>query len=171
MIFKYCPDCGKKLTQKEIGDEGIVPFCDYCNRPLFSFSYPCVICLVMDKSQNIALIKQDYVSDNYICVAGYIKQGETTEQTAKREVEEEMGLPVLTAKYINSYYYKKRDNLMLGCVCTVEHCDFSISDEVDSAKWFSLGEAETQLRQGSIGKDLLMDYLKMIKKYTVTETE
>ena len=159
MKFSFCPDCGSKLLEKECGDEGLVPFCPQCSKPLFSFSYPCVICLVTDENKQIALIKQSYVSDRYICVAGYVKQGETIENTAKREVEEETGLKVKSVKYIKSYYYQKCDNLMFGFVCHVNHSDFILSDEVESAKWFSINEAQELLRPGSIGKDLLKDYL------------
>lgn len=35
MRFTYCPYCGEKLTKKEIGDEGLVPFCEKCNVPLW----------------------------------------------------------------------------------------------------------------------------------------
>ena len=160
MTFQYCPNCGEKLIQKEIGDEGLIPYCNSCNRPFFPFSYPCVICLIIDHENHIALIKQSYVSDRYICVAGYVKQGETVESAAKREVEEEIGISVLSAQYINSYYYEKSDNLMCGFVCTVDRADFHISCEVDSAQWFSLEDAEKHLRQGSVGQDLLRDYLK-----------
>ena len=163
MIFKYCPECSNKLTEKEIGDEGLVPFCENCNRPWFSFSYPCVICLVLDNQGNIALIKQSYVSDNYICVAGYIKQGENAENSAIREVEEETGLKVTKANYINSYYYQKRDNLMLGFACTVDKGEFNISREVDKAQWFTLSEATNLLRKGSIASQLLYDYLQLNK--------
>lgn len=34
MRFTYCPDCGKKLIMKEIGDEGEIPYCDGCKKPL-----------------------------------------------------------------------------------------------------------------------------------------
>ena len=163
MTFQYCPSCGEKLIQKECGDEGLIPFCVTCRKPLFSFSYPCVICLIVDENNQIALIKQSCVSEHYICVAGYVKQCETIEETAKREVEEETGLGVINVKYLNSYYYEKRDNLMFGFVCIVEHSDFSISGEVDSAVWFSIEEAEALLRQGSIGKNLLRDFLKAIE--------
>lgn len=160
MTFDFCPQCGSKLTKKQIGDEGLVPFCESCSRPWFSFSYPCVICLVLDENGNIALIKQAYVSNNYICVAGYIKECESAEQSAKREVEEETGLKVKSVKYINSYYYEKRDNLMIGFACFVEHDDFNISTEVDNAYWFDLEEATNLLRQGSTAYKLLLDYLK-----------
>lgn len=160
MEFSYCPACGQKLTQREVGDEGLVPWCAPCNRPWFGFSYPCVICLVMDGDDRIVLIKQSYVSQNYICVAGFVKHGETIETTAKREVEEETGLQVLRVEYVSSYYYEKRDNLMLGFVCHVEPGALHISQEVDKAQWFTLEEAKEKLREGSVGKDLLRDYLE-----------
>lgn len=162
MKFAYCPVCGKKLIEKIIGDEGNVPFCEACQRPHFNFSYPCIIALVVNEYFNeIALIRQNYVStENYVCVAGFIKQGETVEYTAKREVEEELGLEVINVRYIKSYYYGKRDNLMLGTVCIVKKKTFDISSELDSAIWCEIEEAKSLLRQGSIGMNLLEDYLQ-----------
>ena len=157
MTFIHCPTCGDKLAKKAIGDEGLVPFCTPCNRPHFNYSHPCVICLVIGDTGEIALIKQKYVSDRFICVAGYVQQSETIESTAKREVEEETGLPVLSIKYIKSYYHEKGDNLMFGFVCRVQKSAFNISGEVDEAKWFSVDEAREQLRDGSVAKRLLED--------------
>lgn len=159
MIFTHCPDCGAVLGQKEIGDEGRVPYCSRCARPWFSFSYPCVICLVLDENDNIALIRQNDVCDRFICVSGFVKQGETIESTARREVEEEIGLKAMDVKYISSYYYRKHDDLMLGFAVRVKHSDFTLSCEVDSARWFAIEQAGELLRQGSVGKELLEDYL------------
>lgn len=86
MQFTFCPQCGGRLTQKKICDEGEVPFCGECGRPWFGFSYPCVICLLTDGAGKYALIRQTYATRNYVCVAGFIHEGETAEQTAVREV-------------------------------------------------------------------------------------
>src|SRR5450756_2466340 len=97
MDFKYCPECGSPLEPRPIGDEGLVPYCEACRRPHFGFSYSCVIVLPVnaDNPEEVALIRQDYVtSKNHICVAGYVKRGETIEDSARREVEEEIGLHV-----------------------------------------------------------------------------
>ena len=163
MVFNYCPICGEKLTNREIGDEGSIPFCEKCGRPWFTFSYPCVLCLVIDNDENIALIKQSYVSDHYVCVAGYVKEKETIEQAARREVEEETGLCVHSVKYIKSYYYPKRDNLMHGFICRVKTSDFTLSCEVDRAQWFPLEEGMKLLREGSVARTLLNDYMLMMQ--------
>ncbi|MGN1340232.1 MAG: NAD(+) diphosphatase [Oscillospiraceae bacterium] len=161
MKFVFCPLCGGELTTKQVGDEGEIPFCESCGRPWFSFSYPCVICLLTDGGGRYALIRQTYATKNYVCVAGFIKEQETAEQTAVREVREETGLEVVKLRYINSYYYPKHDNLMLGYVCTVKQGEFRLSGEVERAGWFSLEEARELLSHGTVGKDLLRDYLAL----------
>ena len=55
MQFDYCPKCGVKLVPKKIGDEGFVPRCGKCERPWFSFSYPCVICLCISEDDEVLL--------------------------------------------------------------------------------------------------------------------
>lgn len=161
MKFNHCPACGAALQGRILGDEGEVPYCEACSRPWFSFSYPCVICLAVDENGDIALIRQSYVSERFICVAGHIQQGETAEHTAAREVEEEIGLPMLSVKYISSYYHEKQDNLMLGFVCRVKRAELTLSCEVDEARWFAPDEAEEALRQASIAHRLLCDYFRM----------
>ena len=161
MTFEFCPKCGERLVLKPIGDEGEVPFCNGCGRPWFGFSYPCVICLLTDGEGKFALIRQTYATKNYVCVAGFIKERETAEQTALREVREETGLEVLSLRYIRSYYYPKHDNLMLGYAATVKRGEFRLSGEVECAGWFSLDEARELLSRGTVGKDLLRDYLSL----------
>lgn len=161
MQFKFCPQCGGELTTKQVGDEGEIPFCAACGRPWFSFSYPCVICLLTDGEGRFALIRQTYATQNYVCVAGFIKEQETAEQTAVREVREETGLEVQNLRFIKSYYYPKHDNLMLGYVCTVKTGEFKLSGEVEKAGWFGLEEARELLSNGTVGKDLLRDFLAL----------
>ena len=160
MDFTFCPQCGEKLFPKVCGDEGETPYCNSCNRPFFPFSYPCVICLCIDgDSSEIALIKQGYVSENYVNVAGYVKRGEIPENTAVREVKEEIGLDVVSVSYAGSWYHAKSDNLMLGFVCKVKRGELILSPEVDEACWFPVEKAREILRRDSIGMSLLEKYL------------
>ena len=95
MKFTYCPDCGTALTPKEIGDEGLVPYCTRCKKPLFDMFSTCIIALVVNEYGEAALLRQGYISDTYYnLVSGYMKPGENAETTAMREVEEEIGVPV-----------------------------------------------------------------------------
>lgn len=150
MLHNYCSVCGDKLIEKEIGDEGLLPFCSTCNIPFFDEFKTCVLVVAVN-SNKVALLKQQYVSDNWVLVAGYVKRGENAEETTKREVEEETGLDVKSVQYISSYYYKKRDILMLGFMVEVEGEEFGSSQEVDEIKWFAIEEANKYLREDSIG--------------------
>jgi NAD+ diphosphatase len=161
MKFIHCPQCGDKLIPRNIGDEGLMPYCPTCDRPVFNMPYACTLTLVVNELREVALIKQSYVSQtNYVLVAGYIKSGENAEETAIREVQEEIGVAAHTLRYIKSYYYEKRDMLMFGYVALADKCPLSISVEVDAAEWVPIEEAKSRLKEGSIAMQLLLDYLE-----------
>jgi NAD+ diphosphatase len=165
MKFIHCPLCGEKLIPKKIGDEGLVPYCSTCERPMFNIPYACTLTLVVNELGEVILIKQNYVSQsNYVLVAGYIKSGENAEETSIREVQEEVGVTPHTVRYVKSYYYEKHDMLMLGFIAFADKCDLSISGEVDEAGWFTVNKAETLVREGSIAMQLLKDYISTKSK-------
>ncbi len=161
MHFTYCPYCGEKLIQKEIGDEGLLPFCAQCGVPLWDMFTTSIICAVVNERRQVALLRQDYVSkENYVCVAGIMKLGESAEETAVREVGEELGLKVCGLKYIRSFPYEKKEMLMLGYRAEVKAGEFQLSGEVDSAAWFGFEEALSKLREGSIAWQLVKEVIE-----------
>ncbi len=156
MHFTYCPHCGDKLISKEIGDEGLIPFCSKCEIPLWDMFTTCIICAVVNEKREVALLKQNYVSTtNYVCVAGVMKMGETAEETAIREVKEEIGQDVEELTYIHSYPYEKKEMLMIGYKATVKKKEFHLSKEVDAVEWVKLEDALGKLREGSIAWQLV----------------
>lgn len=158
MRFTYCPHCGGKLIQKEIGDEGQIPFCENCSVPLWDMFTTSVICAVVNEQREVALIRQNYVSStNHVCVAGIMKLGESAEETAVREIKEETGLDVVKLEYIKSYPYEKKEMLMLGYKAIVKKADFILSGEVDSAVWVKYEDALSLLREGSIAWQLVKE--------------
>jgi NAD+ diphosphatase len=156
MRFTYCPHCGTRLILKEIGDEGMIPFCDKCNIPLWDMFTTCVIAAVVNEYGEVALLRQNYVSTTkYVCVAGIMKIGESAEKTVIREVKEEIGQAVDKIEYISSYPYEKKEMLMLGYKAIVSKQDFKLSGEVDSVEWVKYENALSLLREGSIGWQLV----------------
>ena len=156
MHFLHCPHCGRKLEPREIGDEGLVPFCADCKRPFWDIFTTCVICAVVNEKDEIALLRQNYVSETkYVCVAGIMKMGESAEETVAREVSEEIGIEVETLYYIRSYPYEKKEMLMLGFLATAKKKELILSGEVDAAEWVPLNEAQGKLREGSIAWKLV----------------
>lgn len=156
MRFTYCPYCGTELIGKEIGDEGIIPYCNNCNIPLWDMFTTSIIAAVVNEYGEVALLRQNYVSTTkYVCVAGIMKIGESAEETVIREVKEEIGQDVESLEYISSYPYEKREMLMLGYKATVRKRDFKLSGEVDSVEWVKYENALSLLREGSIGWQLV----------------
>ena len=104
MHFKYCPECGSRLIEKEIGDEGKVPFCEKCKNPLFDMFSACIIVLVVNEYDEAVLLRQEYISEKYYnLVSGYMKPGETAEVTAEREVYEEIGVQLCSLEPVKTY--------------------------------------------------------------------
>ena len=161
MHFTYCPHCGSSLIKKEIGDEGMLPFCERCDIPLWDMFTTSIIVVVVNEYGEIALLKQNYVSTtNYVCVAGIMKIGESAEDTVIREVWEEIGLQIDDLYYIRSYPYIKKEMLMLGYKATAKKKDFKISKEVDSAEWVKADVALNLLREGSIAWQLVKEIIE-----------
>ena len=156
MRFKFCQQCGKELVLREIGDEGLVPYCNSCERPWFDMFSACVICLLWADKNKFALLKQNYLSrGHHVCVSGYVTPGETAEQAAAREVKEEIGLDAERVDYLGSWFYDKRDQLMLGFAVKIPQEKFSLSCEVDDAEWFDLEGAKKATQGAAICQKLI----------------
>lgn len=156
MRFQYCPYCGRKAVQKEIGDEGVIPYCASCEVPLWDMFTTSIIAAVVNECGEVALLRQNYVSTtNHVCVAGVMKLGESAEETVMREIGEELGLAVKSVEFVKSYPYEKKEMLMLGFKAVAEKSDFVLSGEVDAAEWVKFEDALGLLREGSIAWQLV----------------
>lgn len=141
MRFTYCPDCGEKLVMREIGDEGEVPYCERCKKPLFDMFSTCIIVLVKN-GDNVLLLKQSYISTLYHnLVSGYMKPGESAEECAMREVEEEVGIKLDSLEIVGTYWFEKKGLLMIGFIGTTTQTELAISAEVDEACWVNHADA------------------------------
>ena len=136
MRYIYCPQCGRKLTERPAGDEGLVPYCEGCEKLWFDTFPSCSIVLAANEYDEIALLRQDYMSDKYTTfVSGYITPGENAEQTAIREVAEEIGIKVEKLDYAGTYWFEKQGLLMHGFIARVKKQPLVLSSEVDWADW------------------------------------
>lgn len=157
MKFTYCPDCGAKAVLRQIGDEGEIPFCEKCNRPLFDYFSTCVLSVVRNELGELALIRQSYGdTTRYVGVAGYMKCGETAEEAAAREIAEEIGITPDKVHYVLSAWHGARDQLMLCFCADAKKSALKCSGEVAEARWFSPKEAAEIVREGSIIQRLVL---------------
>lgn len=165
MHYKYCPECGSKLNDKPAGDDGNVPFCEKCNKYWFDSFSSCVIVLVYNEFDEVVLARQGYLSDKYASfTSGYMTPGETAEETAIREVKEEIGVDIQQLEYAGTYWFELRGQLMHGFIGYAPKCDLVLSKEVDSAEWVPAQEAPKTMfpdRPGNSAYAIFRRYLKM----------
>ncbi|MCW8327369.1 NAD(+) diphosphatase [Photobacterium sp. SDRW27] len=142
---RFCGRCGQHTRSIE-GGHSLVCSNEKCGHQTFPRTDAAVIMTVTkqfeDGLERILLGRQkSWVKGVYSCLAGYVDQGETLEQTVRREVFEESGIIVGDVKYIASQPWLFPSSLMVGFIANAETDQISIDeDEIESAKWFSRDE-------------------------------
>ena len=146
--LNYCIQCGKQLTDKSVGDEGKQRYCPDCNKFYFDNPASCVLVAIINENNQVLLLKQNYITaKNYTLCSGYLKKGDTLEETVSREVLEETGQRVLSCEYVRSYYFAPKNLIMTGFIAYVEAGGFGTSSEVDELIWADLDKAVTMVER------------------------
>ena len=152
MHFTYCPACGSRLIPRPLGDEGDVPWCESCARPLFDMFSSCIIVAVVNGEGEVALLRETRNPDREVLVAGYIKPGESAEETMRREVAEELGQTVTSHRLLWTCWHPKGQQLMIAFMARAEKQPLRPSCELKSAAWVPLIEAIDRVPPGSIAQ-------------------
>ena len=155
MRYTYCPDCGKPLIPRQLGDEGLVPWCDSCQRPWFDTFSTCIIVAVMNADGQVLLQRERRRPEMEVLVAGFIRPGDPAEDTVRREIAEETGLTTTSLRYVASYPHMGGNMLMLGYCAQAEGELHPSEREILSARWCTVEEAIAALKQGSIAQQLV----------------
>ena len=161
----YCIECGTKLIDKFLDNEGMIPYCENCGEYRFPpFSTACSMIVLNPDRDKILLIKQ-YGRDRNILVAGYINKGEDAETTVRREVKEEIGLDLTELHYNKSSYFERSNTLMLNFWCVADSEDLSGTNfEVDKAGWFTFEDAKENITHGSLAEKFLLNFFDNYRK-------
>ncbi len=118
------------------GDDGAVPFCENCGKLWFDMFSDCVLVLVYNEENEVALSSQWYLPEHLKSfTTGFMKPGETAEEAAAREVAEELGLAIRDIEYAGTYWFDHNSQLMHGYIGYAEKTDLVLSSEISSAKW------------------------------------
>lgn len=158
--MNYCVQCGTKLIEKELAGEGMVPYCTSCQEFRFPYFNVAVSMIVKNPAEDKILLIQQYGRKDYILVAGYVNKGEDAEHAVARELQEETGLKAGNIRFNRSHYFAPSNTLMLNFSCTVERESLAeLTDEVDSAKWFSIEDAKENIKKNSLAQQFLNEFL------------
>ena len=160
MIQKHCFECGTALIEKELEEEGIVPYCPKCQQYRFPMYNVAVSMIVVDEETGKILLIQQYSKLSYILVAGYVNRGEAEEHAVVREVREETGLEVEDLRFNRTKFFEPSNTLMCNFTAFVRTAKaLHINHEVDRCKWFTPQEARENIRPNSLAAEFLNAYL------------
>lgn len=161
MHFTFCPHCGARLGSVPFGDDGRVPWCKACHKPFFDIFPVVAITMVVNEEEEVALLKPKYMSERYYnFVSGYVQPGEAAELCASREVREEIGVQARDVHFVCSHWESEQQMLLLGFVARATKGSFTLSEEINAAKWVPVAQAlDLVYPEGNITHTLLVQYL------------
>ncbi|MEU0571715.1 NAD(+) diphosphatase [Nonomuraea sp. NPDC005983] len=146
---EYCPRCGAR-TDVQAG--GHIRVCPRDGSQHFPRVDPAVIMLVRDDDDRCLLARgPQWPQRSLSILAGFVEPGESLEHAVVREVAEEVGVAVVSPRYLGSQPWPFPRSLMLGffarAVTTTLTPD---AEEIAEARWFSRAELAEALRSGEV---------------------
>ena len=160
MIEKHCRVCGAALIEKELKNEGVVPFCPECGEFRFPMYNVAVSMIVVNHQTKQILLIQQYGKPDYVLVAGYVNRTESLENAVVREIKEETGMTVSEIRFNRTRFFERSNTLMCNFTAFIENdAELHTNEEIDSFAWFSFDEARKNIRPNSLAAYFLNTYL------------
>ncbi len=91
--WNHCAICGLALVEADDG-QSLRPHCKPCNRFFYSNPVPAACCFLTNEAGELLLVQRSVEPKKglWTLPGGFVEVGETTEEAALRELEEETGL-------------------------------------------------------------------------------
>ena len=146
---RFCPRCGGTLESRAAGHE---LRCTACDRPQFPRTDPAVIMAVVHEDGSILLGRQtSWPAGRWSTLAGFCEPGETLEDAVRREVGEEVGVPVGEVTYFGNQPWPLPASLMLGFTARAESKRIEVDGaEIEEARWFTRDELREAVEAGEV---------------------
>ncbi|MCX6023304.1 MAG: NAD(+) diphosphatase [Chloroflexi bacterium] len=131
----FCSVCGGR---NEVLEAGHCLHCLACGTRHYPRTDPSVIMIVSNGDRCVLARRPG--GRWWTVLAGFVEPGETLEQAVAREVQEEVGLRVTSARYLGSQPWPFPANLMLGFAAQAEYGPIVLDGELEEARWFTRRE-------------------------------
>ena len=141
---QFCGRCGTPAQQDAVERAMRCPACGGLVYPTIS---PAVI-VAVTHGDRLLLTKYSQTARpgtvrNYALIAGFAEIGEPLEGTVRREVMEEVGLPVKNIRFYKSQPWSFSSSLLSGFYCDLDTEDETVTlqeDELGAGTWFDRSE-------------------------------
>ena len=145
------PHCDRCHAATAMVPGGMTRECVMCGATAFPRSDPAVIVAVLDSADRLLLAHQQaWPAGRVSILAGFVEAGETIEQAAVREIEEEASLRITALRYLASQPWPFPRSLMLGHVARADGEPVVDGVELGWARWFSREELSAELDAGEV---------------------
>ena len=144
-----CSLCGEPTVPAK---GGWVRRCERDDREHYPRTDPAVIVAITDPDDRLLLAHASYWSPRrYSHLAGYVEPGESLEQAAHREVEEEAGLVLTKLSYVASQPWPFPASVMVGYRATVDDPTLQLdNDEITDALWVTREDLPSLVNDGTV---------------------
>lgn len=142
----FCANCGSASQSAEAGWKRI---CPDCKTEHFPRTDPVAIMLAVKDGKCLLGRGPGFRAGFISALAGFIEPGETVEEGCARELMEEAGVVMTSARIIANQPWPFPSQLMIGLIAEVESFDLNIdTDELTDAIWFTRDQARDLLSEG-----------------------
>lgn len=159
---QFCSRCGA-ATEETAGERARrCPACGLTSYPRIS---PAIIIAVTrngEGGEQILLARNHrFPAGRYSVVAGFVEAGETLEECAEREVQEEVGVRIANIRYFGSQPWPFPNSLMIGFTADYAGGEINLEDsEIADAQWFGPANLPQLPPRISIARRLIDSYLR-----------
>ena len=153
---KYCGSCGSRTVRDH--KERMIK-CPKCGRMYYPTICPAVIVAVTHNGKILMSKYRDREYKRFALIAGFNETGETIEETVRREVMEEVGLPVKNLRFYKSQPWPFSDSLLMGFFCELDSEDETITldrEELSEAGWYTPDEVPDNKDNCSLTHEMMI---------------
>ncbi|MEO1643285.1 MAG: NAD(+) diphosphatase [Pseudomonadota bacterium] len=142
---RFCSRCGH---ESDVAEAGWKRTCPNCGAEHFPRTDPVAIMLATHGDKCLLGRQAEWPAGFWSALAGFVEPGETVEQAAARELEEEAGIKADPAKaeYLFCQPWPFPSSMMIGILLEAETTEISVEqDELEAARWVSREEVRQVL--------------------------
>lgn len=149
MNYRYCPNDGTQLIVEPLGHAGR-PWCRQCGFVHYPNPAPCVAVLIVGNGKLLLSRRGiDPERGRWDIPGGFVEWGESAEEAAYRECEEELSVHVDIVDYLGSipdvYGPQNVQTLNMCFVGKISAGDPSPQSDVDELGWFDPDDVPDKL--------------------------
>lgn len=155
---RYCGRCGGPTAPRTTERARYCPNCGLSHYPRHA---PAVMVRITREDQILLARSPRFAPGMYSVLAGFVDAGETIEQAAHREVQEEVGLRIDNLHYFTSQSWPFPHSLMIAFSADYARGDITLDDpEIEDAGWYHHSQLPGLPGKMSIARALIDDWLE-----------